>query len=427
MWRELMTNISIDDFNSAIANKKVIILYPQSSYRNVFLSYLFLNTGATVSYYRIKAHENTIVEMLAGLVDEVSDDFGETIRKNLASDNMASLASALAKDLNNYNANAILYLDEVDNLPLDDNYRLFFTELEKNLSQGNRVVINSRQLTTEPWQGMVLSNDAVVVGTERRQSKLMFTADEADKPQLEIYGFGRGHAIVNGLPVDSWDGALPRNLFFYFIDKDLVTRDEIFNVFWSDLNVKEATNVFHVTKRKISERLSVNVLGGGNYELTKYSTGFYRPADKIARHYDVAEFEAAVDEASMTFDDDEQAVLYRRAVDLYRAPFLLTIDMPWVYDRREKLQRQLLEALIGLARIYKSQEKYEESLGYFMRAIHETPLREDIHREVMGLYQKLGYADEAVRQYQQLEILLQDMLGVAPGPETQELLQQIQN
>lgn len=426
MWRELMTKVSMNNFVESIENKKFVILYPQSPYRNVFLSYVLQLPAQNFLYYRLKSEEDTLSGMLSGLLAEVDPDFSSTLRSILKSNNPEKLAVALANDLESYGADTILYLDEADKLFLNDEYRLFFTTLNNNLSQQNKLVINARQLTTEPWRQMVLDEEAVAIGTERRESQLMFTAGSADKPHLEIYGFGRGHAIVNGLSVESWDGALPRNLFFYFIDKDLITRDEIFNVFWGGLNVKEATNVFHVTKRKISERLSMNVLAGGNYELTNYTTGFYRPANKIVRHYDVAEFEAAVDEASMTFDEDEQARLYRRAVDLYRAPFLLTINMPWVHDRREKLQRQLLEALIGLARIYKSAEKYEESLGYFMRAIHETPLREDIHREVMSLYQTLGHTDEAIRQYQQLETLLQDTLGVEPGRETQELLQQIQ-
>lgn len=426
MWRELMTKVSMNNFVESIENKKFVILYPQSPYRNVFLSYVLQLPAQNFLYYRLKSEEDTLSRMLSGLLAEVDPDFGSTLRSILKSNNPEKLAVALANDLESYGADTILYLDEADKLFLNDEYRLFFTTLKDNLSQQNKLVINARQLTTEPWRQMVLNEEAVSIGTERRESQLMFTAGSADKPHLEIYGFGRGHAIVNGLSVESWDGALPRNLFFYFIDKDLITRDEIFNVFWGGLNVKEATNVFHVTKRKISERLSMNVLAGGNYELTNYTTGFYRPANKIVRHYDVAEFEAAVDEASMTFDEEEQARLYRRAVDLYRAPFLLTINMPWVHDRREKLQRQLLEALIGLARIYKSAEKYEESLGYFMRAIHETPLREDIHREVMSLYQTLGHTDEAIRQYQQLETLLQDTLGVEPGRETQELLQQIQ-
>ncbi len=425
MQRESITKLQISDFNTTIQDKQIIILYPQTAYRTLFLSYLLDNDNYRLLYYRLKS--DTLTEMLAGLVEEYGAAFSKTIKKDLQSTDPEKQAIALTQALASYDETTVLYLDELDRLQLDDAYQQFFVTLAANLSSQTKIMLNARALTTEPWKQLVLDQQAVVIGTERRQSQLMFTADDADKPQLEIYAFGRGHAIINGSPVESWDGALPRHLFFYFIDRDLITRDEIFKTFWADLGVKEATNVYHVTKRKISERLSLNVQDAENYELTEYSAGFYRPADKIARHYDVAEFEAAVDEASMTFDDDQQAALYRRAIDLYRAPFLLTIDMPWVHDRREKLQRLFLEALIGLARIHKAAGRNEAALGYFMRAIHEKPLREDIHREVMSLYTKLGYTDEAVHQYQQLEVLVQDLVGVPPAPETQALLQQIQN
>lgn len=430
MWRKSITNISIIDFEETIGSHHVIILYPQTSYSTLFLSYLLENVSGQFLYYRLKATDQSIQQMLTGLIQELNANgqaFGNKTQKALKSDNLDKIAQAFAADLENYDDEALLYLDELDRLDLSDDYRNFFATVIQNLKKQTKLVINSRQLTLEPWQQAIADGHAVVIGTERRQSQLMFSMDERDKPQLEIYAFGRGEAIINGLSVDSWDGALPRQLFFYFIDKDLITRNEIFETFWSSLNVKEATNVFHVTKRKISERLSLNVLDDENYELTTYYNGFYRPADKIARHYDVAEFETAIDEASMTFDDDEQAKLYRRALNLYRAPFLTGIDMPWVYDRREKLQRKLLEALIGLARLNKSAQQLDESLGYFMCAIHEKPLREDLHREVMLLYLALGHPSDALKQYQQLEALLQDMLGVGVGPETQALRDKIQS
>ena len=106
---------------------------------------------------------------------------------------------------------------------------------------------------------MVARGDAIVLGTDQRKDDMMFTVEATPKPQLEVYAFGRGHALVNGLPITNWDGALPRNLFFFFMDHPLVTRDEIFETFWPDLSVKEATNVFHVTKRKITERISMKI------------------------------------------------------------------------------------------------------------------------------------------------------------------------
>jgi len=159
--------------------------------------------------------------------------------------------------------------------------------------------------------------------------------------------------------VDNWDGALPRNLFFYFMDNTLVTRSQIFQMFWPELPVKEATNVFHVTKRKIAERLSMKVNDGQNYELTRYANGFftryangfYTPSEKLGRHYDVADFQSAVERALMTGDKAEEETLLRQAVELYRGPFLSEIDMDWIVARRDSLRQMYAQALIGLGRL----------------------------------------------------------------------------
>src|SRR6185295_16856224 len=129
----------------------------------------------------------------------------------------------------------------------------------------------------------------IVLGEEQALAGGMFSATEEERPHIEVYAFGSGVVRVNGLPVDTWDGPLPRNLFYYFVDHPMVTRDEIFETFWPDLNTKEATNVFHVTKRKISERLG--------FDLTTYAGGFYYHSTKINLQYDVAVFDALIEEA----------------------------------------------------------------------------------------------------------------------------------
>ena len=95
-------------------------------------------------------------------------------------------------------------------------------------------------------------------------------------------------------------------------------------------------------------------------------------------------------------------------------------------DRREKLHRKYGEALIGIARIYKDWEAYETALGYFIRSLHEMPTREDIHREVMQLYFKIGRVEDAIEQYRMLENLLQTSLQVSPSNETSTLYQKIE-
>ena len=122
----------------------------------------------------------------------------------------------------------------------------------------------------------------------------------------------------------------------------LVTRQQIFEHFWPKLKVKDATNVFHVTKRKITERITACIeKDDDSYELTKYSAGFYMPSEKIVRHYDVDDFTEAVEQAMISEDEHTRELLYKRAIDIYRGPFLSTIDMPWVLKRREELAQMV--------------------------------------------------------------------------------------
>jgi DNA-binding SARP family transcriptional activator len=62
-----------------------------------------------------------------------------------------------------------------------------------------------------------------------------------------------------------------------------------------------------------------------------------------------------------------------------------------------------------------------------MRTLREVPQREDIYREVMMLYNTMGFRDEALRQYRFLEERLKDTLRVPPSEETRELYDKIKS
>ena len=169
---------------------------------------------------------------------------------------------------------------------------------------------------------------------------------------------------------------------------------------------------FHVTKRKVSERLG--------YELTSYSGGFYRPSGQMKLHYDVANFEQAVKEArdatKLTTPD-----IWYRAIRLYRSEFLHNIDMPWISQRREDLRLTYAEALIGVGRLYKALGDLDRAISYYLRALRQVPQREDIHRDVMTLYDSQGQRDKAVAQYRVLADTLRRTLNITPSKSTKAL------
>lgn len=429
MFSYAVTNVSFESFRELSQGKKVILLYPWANFRNIFLSYFLNDLEEGLLYHRIAEESNGLNEWVSGLLDElesVLDDFGSNLSESLASANAGDMGAALAADLAKIDLErVVLFLDELDRVPQDGDFRRFMKALVDNLPAHTQLAINSRLLTYEPWIYWVNRDEAVVLGTAHRSSNLLFTSDDAPKPQLEIYAFGRGHAISNGQEIRIWDGALPRNLFFYFIDNPLVTRDQIFDIFWPKLSIKDATNVFHVTKRKITERISLYVDDDENYELTSYSTGFYVPSDKIVRHYDVFDFEQAMEGALMSDDPHEKEVLYGHAIDIYKAPFLHTVNLDWVEARRQQLQMMYAEALIGMAYLQVAKRLWDRALGYFTRALKEIPQREDIHRQAMQMYINMGRLDDARNQYAILERLLKRKLAVAPSMETRELMRSI--
>lgn len=426
MIHRVVTNVSLESFRERSAGKKVVLLYPWTNYRNLFLSHFLANAKDGLLYYRIPHEQSKLSDWLAGLAGDLSTTlgkFGKNLQQALPNASPTALGEALAADFKAYSKQPlVVYIDELDRVALDAAFTEFAAALVKAMPANAQLAVSSRMLTYHPWYDLVARGEAVVLGTERRKSDLMFTVEEHPKPQLEVYAMGRGHVLVNGQAITNWDGALPRNLFFFFMDNPLVTRDEIFATFWPDLSVKEATNVFHVTKRKISERISMKVTETGNYELTQYNSGFYMPSVKVVRHYDAADFREAIERALIASTPREEEELYERAIDLYKAPFLQTINMKWVEERRSSLRQLYAQALIGMGRIHKSREEYREALGYFTRTVKETPEREDIHREIMSIYVKLNMPDDARQQYHKLEKILHETLGISPSKESREIL-----
>jgi len=421
-----ITKVSLDSFRQRSTGKKVVLLYPWTNYRNLFLTHFLSSAKEGLLYYRIPTDVTTLTDWMSTLVtefDEVLGSFGSNLRGVLPDGSAEMLGQALAADLTAYSGGQpiVLFIDELDRMPLDNGFRKFISALVNGLPDNIQIAFSSRLLTHQPWYDMVARGEAAVLGTEYRKDDVMFTVESAPKPQLEVYALGRGYALVNGQPITNWDGALPRNLFFYFIDHSLVTRDEIFATFWPDLSVKEATNVYHVTKRKISERISMKVGDTRNYELTQYNGGFYTPSEKVVRHYDVGDFQECVERALLTGDEREEEALLTRAIDLYKAPFLQTIEMKWVVERRDQLRQQYAQALISMGRICKRREDDQYALGYFIRALKETPEREDIHREVMATYLKLNMVKDARAQYERLDQILHETLGIGPSRETRDL------
>lgn len=403
----------------------LILLAPRFRGRNTLLAW-FLEAGSEAYYFALneRATLHTFLGEMAEALRDFDPKFGaQTEQAASMKASAADCAEALATDLKKAkpkpsylvidNADLLLNNPEVERAVLD----AFFSYLAQALPNDVKLVLNSRLLDYKMWFNKVQEGVATVLGDSETLDSGIFNPNRTEPAHLEVYGLAAGYVFVDGMPITTWDGPLPRNLFYFFVDHPMVTRDEIFETFWPDLPTKEATNVFHVTKRKISDRLG--------YELTQYSAGFYRPSGQMAVHYDVARFESIIEESRLNPPDDPQ--VWYNAIKLYRTPFLYKNDMEWIVRRREQLRLAHAEALIGIARVYRTQDDTERSIHFYLRAMREVPQREDIHRELMSLYSLRGETTKAIAQYEKLVEILKRTLGIPPSKATQTMYNKIRS
>jgi DNA-binding SARP family transcriptional activator len=393
----------------------LILLPPHRRDRHALLAW-FVQKASNPYFYAVRAEDRGLAIFLKNLVEairEIDPAFGHQTLQALMRSRVkpADLAAALLDDLRQAAPEPhYVVLDEVDRLPLTQEVETFLTCWIAHLPVDMQVVINSRQLPDHPWLSLVRSGQAVLLGEPPARDEEIIAG--AEQSHLEVYGFGVGRVFVDGVPVDAWEGPLVQRLCYYLIDHPMVTRAEIFEAFWPHLTPRDATNVFHVTKRKISE-----LLGS---EVTTYAGGFYYPSGQLHVQYDVRCFEEAIHQARHA--QPETALdRWLEAIRLYRLPFLQHMKVPWISARRAALKQMYAEALLEAGRAYHARHDTARAVSYLLRASREVPEREDIHRDLMTLYAARGEREKVMAQYAALCATLQRTLQIGPSKTTQKL------
>jgi DNA-binding SARP family transcriptional activator len=385
----------------------LVILHPDYHGQHRLFAPLLRQANTRRLFLSVPSAGYTLADMLAALrtaaQTQLDLDLGDLPTDASAAADAVVQALAGQGDL-------ILIVDAFD-LADQADVAPFFAELARQFSPGQRVIIGTRDLPMLLLEREDLEGKKALVPVHPDKMMLDY-AQAHEKTVLEVRALGPGRVLINGRLIDHWDGVLPRTLFFYFVDRGMTTRDEIFQTFWPNLSTREATNVFHVTKRKISEILGT--------DLTVYWSGFYRISPDLELHYDVIKFAEAVQNAAVAADEEAIGLLHN-AIALYNGPFLSTLEQDWVYARRDELAANYAEALAGLARIFLNRGTRLSALGYFLRAAATSPQREDLARAIMELYQALGNPRAALETYERLVAELDATLEVEPGPQTSEL------
>lgn len=420
--------VSLNSFREQSAGQRIVFFYPWAKFRLYFVSQFLRQERPEILFYRVAGDEETpLPQMLAGLAAEfnqVLGNFGANVTAAVDTQEPRRMAQALAADLDALHRPLIVYIDEFEKVT---DGASFLEALVETLPENVQIALNSRLLTNPAMRALVEQGKAALLGHVQHRRELVFTWETQPKPQLEVFALGRGVTFFDGREVPAWDGMLPRNLFYYLIDHPLVTRDEIFADFWKGVSLKDATDIFHVTKHKVTEVLGRYMPAPGDYEITQYKQGFYLPSENLVRHYDVEIFEDAVAQALESSDTHEMEILLGQALDLYKGHYLDGTEAAWAERRRDQLILLHCEACIWMARILEERGEQETAIELYAQAVEECPQREDIHRAIIRLYLQLGQRDRAREQYRILDRELYQRLGIPPSRESLDLLREIED
>ena len=111
---------------------------------------------------------------------------------------------------------------------------------------------------------------------------------------------------------------------------------------------------------------------------------------------------------------DEEASSLRMAVALYREDLFLGRHEDWCLFERERLQDAYLDVLDKLIDYCAGDGQLEEGLTYGSLSLDFEPARERTHQRMIRLYLLLGDHNAALRQFEQLVVVLKRELGVSP-------------
>lgn len=418
---ERQINAALESLNSPSARGVLLLLEPGSRYRSLLVASLLERAERPIVYYALAADDGDLPVLMAGLGRALSDQRplgGQALLALAGSDSASNTdwIAALLEDLGRLGDEVLVILDEYDRTDQSDEVQAFLTELAIALPKSISVLINSRTVPRLPWVALMARQRAIVLSSENADARFPVSpVPDSTATAIDVYALGPGFVVIDNVAVENWEGHLPRLLFFFAMERPAVTRSEICSAFWPELDIEQAVNVFHVTKRRLHKALGVDAL--------LHEDGFYllNPALEVR-----ADSHAFVDMliSARRAEPDERLPLLQQAADLYRGPYLQGHDDAWIAARRADFLDGYIEAMEGIAEIYLVQDRREQALAQLLRATAADFDRPSLQYRILELYIHLGRRYEAAAHYKDLKARL-SKLRRRVWPEVEQLYQRI--
>ncbi len=266
-----------------------------------------------------------------------------------------------------------------------------------------------------------ISNGYYVPALERLTQNPVGGAHRVDGGvHIQVQALGKTRVTVTGQLVtkEHWGQEPVKELFFLLLaHPEGVRREMILESLWPNRSAGAAADSFHTVKGLLRKVIPDCVV---------HEHGEYRLRRELQIEYDVAQFEAFIQRAENSPDDQARSDDLERAVALYGGDYFEDSYGDWAIELRTRLRQMYLGALIELAKINAQQGNLASAIAHYQKYLEKDRDCEEVYRALMRLQFQAGDRSGAVKTYQQCARVLEDELEISsPSPETQELYEQM--
>lgn len=238
-------------------------------------------------------------------------------------------------------------------------------------------------------------------------------------PALRVFALGDSRVFVNTERVMHWRLADARELFYFLLEQqEPVHKETIVAALWPDKSMADSDAYLRQVRFQLNKALGVTCVEkqDGRWGVT------------MDCWVDTREFERLVDEGMHLASQGNlsaAAVMLRQALTYWSGPYLSDMYSDWVITRRNELQRRYQLCLECLADVEFQLGRHMAASQLYYHLLDIAPYVERAHRGLMACFVALGEPARAIEQFKRCARILEEDLGIAPGPQTMALVQSI--
>ncbi len=227
---------------------------------------------------------------------------------------------------------------------------------------------------------------------------------------------------------DAWTTRRARDIFCHIATSPhkRVNKDLLIEEFWKDEELSAIEKNFHPTISHIRKALNSRQTFKQNFIV--FRDGAYQLNPELSYSIDTEDFEnfiAEAEKAKKESDTEKFLLNLEAAHELYRGEFMSGIYEDWAEEKRNYFLEQFSRVLSALAKISFKEKNWSKALKFTNEILTADPFREDMQRLLMKTLAAQGKRAAVKEQFETLQKLLKDELGVAPAPETRKVFQEL--